>query len=136
MTTQAKKDLLRIAVTNAVYVVAMAVTMLIIRQGERGLEGLFGICVLVYALTQVGLIVAYGQGMRRLSHVFADQALLLAFALWIAMYGTFQALTQYAAGIDPTSDATFGVIVLAFPLVAITTNLLLGAVAPRLLAKK
>lgn len=136
MTSQAKKELLRISLTNAVYVIAMMITLLIIRQQEHSLASIFGVCVLVYALAQMGLIVAYGQSTRRLAHVVADQALLLAFALWIAMYGTFQALTQYAEGIDPTSDMTFGVIVLAFPLVAILTNLFLGAAAPRLLAKK
>lgn len=136
MTSSVKREVLRIAVTNAVYVIAMVVTMFIIRQEERSLLGLFGICVLVYGLAQVALIVAYGQGIRRLTYTFADQALLLAFALWIAMYGTFQALTQFAAGTDPTSDMTFGLLALAFPLLAIATNLLLGAVAPRLLAKK
>lgn len=136
VSVQTQATIRRIVVTNAVYVVAMGVTLFLVRQEERSLLGLFGICVLVYAIAQIGLVVAYGHTVRRLWYTFADQALLLAFALWIAMYGAFQALTQAAAGTDPTSDITFGVLVLAFPLIAILTNLLLGAIAPRLLARR
>lgn len=126
----------RIVVANLVNVVAMGVTIALVRQEERSLAGLLGICVVVFALAQLVMVVVYGHSARRLVHVFADQALLFIFALWVTMYGTYQALMQASQGTDPTSDITFGVLVLLFPLTAIATNLLLGAVAPRLLAAK
>ncbi len=135
-----RADWRQMLVTNFVTILGMFVVIALVRRAGHSEEllfpGILATCVAVFALCELGITVMYGGGLRSAARFLCERAFLTLLIVAIVVFGTVQALMQVAAGIDPTSDITFGIVALLFPAMGLATQVTLAFLAPKLLAAK